>query len=136
MELSPKRNLLRHGSLVRSVMHPQDALGGKLVFTSGNKNTGLVTDDGIGNIIKENDDVLLSDLDTKLFLPYTFTFKCKNPIGIFKVVETNPFGRVQFKWLGNDCEGYIMKVSKNIALQREQEFTLLASVNNPNLSLI
>lgn len=133
LRLTPKKNLLRHGSYLHSIL---DLLDDRYVnFGSGDKNTELTT--VIDSLrVKENESFMVSSLPAKYFLPILADIKCKLPRKALQLFDTNPFGYVTFVWEDTIFKGYIIECSVDIARNTEQEFKLLLTPDNNLLRLI
>lgn len=133
LNLSPKKNLLRHGSFLHSIL---DNMEGRYInFGSGDKNTSLRTvKDSV--IVAENENILVSSLPSKYFLPVTVKITCKLPKGSRRLFDTNPFGYVTFEYKKSTFKGFILDCSVDIARNTEQEFELLLTSDNNLLNLI
>lgn len=132
-ELSPARCLIANGSFLHIGMDLLDA--GQLTFQTTEKNAALSTTlDGV--TITENQNFPISSLAAKLFLPKVFEVDCRVPINIVDLIEANPYGKIQFKWLGNTYRGYIMEAAQQAATNAQQTFKLIASTDNDMTKLI
>jgi hypothetical protein len=61
-------------------------------------------------LIVEKAGFLVGSLDAPLFLPVVFTFETNVPVDIAQMIDTNPYGKIQFQWLGNTYEMFILEV--------------------------
>lgn len=133
LALSPKKNLLRHGSYLRSIMDLMDS--SYINFASAEKNAQLRT--VLNNVVvKENENVLVGSLPPKYFIPHIATISCKLPLGARKLFDSMPFGYVTFIWREVTFKGYILAASVDIAKNTEQELQLLLTQDNNLLNLI
>jgi hypothetical protein len=132
MRLSPKHVLENLGSFIRSAMQPND--GQSLVFASGTKNTNVTLFDGTKNY-NEGASEFIGNLDATFFYPIYFEFKTQNVQNIIALMQF-PLSTFTFTYNEEDYYGYIIKVSDNPHLPREQTFKLLATANNNLLKLI
>jgi len=133
LNLTPKKNLLRHGAYLRSIMYRMDS--SYINFASAKKNAELKTvKDSIG--VKENENILVASLPEKYFIPEIATITCKLPFRARYLFDANPFGFMTFKWRGVTLKGYILEGSVDIARHTEQEFKLLLTQDNNLLNLI
>lgn len=122
VELSPKRNLLRHANYYNSIYHTMT--GQEITFQSALKNAELVSSvDGVE--VSEKANIEISDTP-KLFLPVYFKFDCQVPVDLVELMATNSRGYFSFTWLGNPYKGFPMDISIKPADNDVQEFTLLA----------
>lgn len=139
IEISPKRNLLRHGSFIRSVFYFQQA--SNLVFQTSNQNAALETVIN-GSIIspevriKEGADVVISLLDRPVFIPIVFEFDSPVPIDIIEVMEANPSDTFEFELDGVTMKGFPMEVSIQPSNMPAQTSQLLCSPETDITKLI
>lgn len=132
LAITPKKNLLRHGAYLRSIMDKMDNY--YVNFGSAEKNADLRTViNSVG--VKENESILVASLPEKYFIPHIATIKCKLPFGARRLFDTNPFGYVSFIWKDVKLKGYILEASVDIARNVEQEFQLLLTPDNNLLKL-
>lgn len=133
LRLTPKKNLLRHAGYLRSMLDKLD--GYYINFGSGTKNTTLVTlKDGVR--VAESENIQISTLPGKYFLPYTATVTAKLPINTMQLIDNNPFGYITFSWNGVSLQGYILQVDVDIAKNTERQYKLLLTNNNDLLKLV
>lgn len=133
VELSPARCVIANGAFLHPGMDKLDA--GFLTFQTTEKNASLSTTlDGV--TITENQNFLIGSLAPKLFLPTIFDIECRVPVNIVSLIEANPYGKVQFTWLGNTYRGYIIEAAQQPATNAKQTFKLLASTDNDMSKLI
>lgn len=123
LAFSPKRNLLRNGRLLASLMHLRN--GAKITFQDADKNAEVVSNLGAGTV-SERADVDQSSLPAPLFLPILFKFTARSPEAIMPVMNTNPYGYIAFKYKGISLKGFPMDVGVKPANHDAYEFTLLA----------
>lgn len=122
LELTPKKNLLRHAPYLRSML---DKLDGRYInFGSGDKNTELTTIKN-GVRVKENEGITVASLQGKYFVPIKATVKGALPKGIMRVIDGRMYGYVSFDWKGTLYRGLILEMGVDIAKNTEQDFTLL-----------
>lgn len=122
LELSPKKNLLRHAPYLRSML---DKLDGRYInFGSGDKNTELATVKN-GIRVKENEGITVASLQGKYFVPIKATVKGALPKGIMRVIDTRMYGYISFEWKGTLYRGYLLEMDVDIAKNTSQDFTLL-----------
>lgn len=122
--ISPKRNLLRHEGYLRSILDLQD--GRSIEFASADKNSAISSTYN-GAIVVENQSINVSSLNGKYFRPYLFTINAKMPIDAMKMLDSTPFGYIQFNFNDIVCKGYIMDVGVDLGGNSAQELTLLAT---------
>ena len=127
INLSPKRNLLRNGDWLRSLLF---GLENKFIeFTSADKNADMVTDDGV-NLIYEKAFEIISDLDTPLFQPFVLEFECVQPINIQVILDNYPYGYIEFDWNGETYKGFLIEANDNPAFNQKQTLKLLSLTSN------
>jgi hypothetical protein len=133
LDISPKRNLLRHGDYLHGML---DKLDGKYInFASGEKNTELKTvKNGVAVIEKAN--ISISSLPDKLFLPYMVAITAKLPRNAMELIDLIPFGCIKFTYRENEYTGFLMEVSVDVSNNNQQELKLLLSPDNNLLNLI
>lgn len=139
VEISPKRNLLRHGNYIRACLYFQQTTS--LVFQGSDKNADLetVTDATVISPeirIKESADVRISSLDSPLFIPVEFTGESPSPYGISDIMEATPNERFSFIYRDVTYYGYPLEISVQPANKAPQESRLLLSTNNNLIPLI
>lgn len=123
LDITPKKNLLRHGQFLRSVLFGFDDRS--IRFESAKKNEDVKTVDLNGRSITEKDWVPVNTLGEKYFIPYEVSFKCKLPENIFPFLNIFNRGYVAFTFKGIRYKGYALKISVDVAKNSEREFTLL-----------
>lgn len=133
VELSPARCLIANGSFLHIGMDLLD--NGNITFQTTEKNAALSTTLA-GVTIAENQNFLIGSLAPKLFLPKIFQIECQVPLNIVDLIEAKPYGKIQFKWLGNTYRGYIVEAGQQAATNAKQTFKLLASTDNNMEKLI
>jgi hypothetical protein len=105
LEYSPKKNLLRNGRLIRSLIDYQDSES--LKFASSDKNAELSTTLS-GVTVTEREDIPIGSLGDRYFKPYYITLRTQAPVNVIELINANPFGRVKFTYEENDYYGYLM----------------------------
>lgn len=93
LSLSPKRNLYRNGSIIRTAAFQQDTKDVK--FQTTDKNADLVSNLGSG-IITEKADVPIVSLNQPVFQPIMMKFETRVPENLPSIIEANPYGRITF----------------------------------------
>lgn len=134
---SPHRNLLRHGSYLRSILRDFEA--DNIIFQTSEKNTTFsVKMSDESNYITENDSVLISSLNDKKFIPVyaEFSAPTDNELALFlSTVSEN--GTISFYDNGVLLTGFIIEVSANLAYRKESTYkVLLSSFSGTQLLLI
>jgi hypothetical protein len=95
LEYSPKKNLLRNGRLIRSLIDYQDS---ELIkFASSDKNAELsATLSGV--TVTEKEDIQIGSLGDRYFKPYYITIRTQVPVNVIELITANPFGRIKFTY--------------------------------------
>jgi hypothetical protein len=133
LAITPKKNLLRHGAYLRSIMDKMDSY--YINFASAEKNAELKTVlNSVG--VKENENILVTSLPEKYFTPIFVTVKGKMPIKAVTLIDRMPFGYISFKWKNATLKGYIIEVSLDIAKNSENEIKLLLTHDNNLLATL
>jgi len=133
---SPHRNLLRHGSYLRSIL--KDFETSSITFQASEKNTTFIVkmSDEAG-YITENDAILISSLDAKKFFPiyYEFSAPVDNDLALTLSTAAQN-GTISF--YDNDVlmTGFIFDVAANLAYKKESTFIVLLSAANNLKNLI
>ena len=124
---SPKRNLLRHGDYLHSILYGLDAYS--IIWASSDKNSDLVTIDETGLSVIENGDIKVNTLAVPLFIPIIANFKADyNDIS---ALTNNPWGYVEFIRKGRKYRGYIDDAGVDISKNTEQQYTLILTPDTP-----
>lgn len=139
VEISPKRNLLRHGNFIRGGLYFEQA--GYITFQGSDKNADLETVQNATVIspeirIKESADVRISTLDSPLFIPLEFTVESPSPAGIADIMENTPTEQFSFIYRDMTYYGFPLEVQVQPADNAPQETRLLLSPNNNIEALI
>lgn len=134
-DLSPKRNLMRHGDFLRSILYGFDAYF--INFESALKNAKMEVFPFAPNFSSvEDSDILIGSLPDRLFLPYTINITTDLPKNARQVVDSIPNGYVRTEILGNNYDGFIIDFSSDASKNRQRELTLLMSPYNLIQNLI
>ena len=124
LDLTPKRNLLRNGLLVRAGL--QKNLGTYLRWQAGDKNTTLATQrTAEAYPIKENADVLVNDLEEPFFLPELYTFECVMRNSDLETIKTNPKGLIKV----GSLYGWIWELNTGSEIDKAEVKLLRANLN-------
>lgn len=134
MEISLKKNLLRHSAFIKSFL---DRMDGYLIrFGSATKNAEFSTTDLNGIRVKENENITVESLEGQLFKPLVATFECNYPKNIQALIESNPYGSIIFEFEDNIYKGFILEVSTDATKNSQREFRVLLTSSNNLLNLI
>lgn len=98
-EMTPKRQLLAHGSYLRSLLYQLPA--DKIIFQSAAKNKNLSTTLN-GATIYEGGDVTVGDLGSPIFLPYYGSFKFIPPFTFAQTMKAIGTGYIKGTYNGYD----------------------------------
>lgn len=121
-EITPKRNLLRHGDFLHSILDKYN--GATINFTSALKNADLdVVANGSRVIEKAN--IFIDILDAPIFLPYIMTVQTKLPRNMMALVNGFPTGYITVPYRDYDYSGFIMDVSVDVSRNTPRELKLL-----------
>lgn len=134
--LSPKRSLLSHGRYIHSGLDLQD--NSYIKFVSADKNDQLSTTEN-GITITEKANVFVGSLPAPLFRPIKFTFNTRVPLNLMDILLLPPearYGRVKFRWKGNDYYGFILKASQVPQLNPSQNWELICAAGVNILPLV
>lgn len=132
--ISPKRNLLRHGSFLRSCFFRLENY--RIKFGSALKNKDLVTTDLQNLSVKESADILIGSLDPPLFIPYNIGINTQMSRDFLTFVDSNPRSYVDFEFEGNIYKAFLTDFKFNIAKDSSQDFTGLFTPDNDLTKLI
>lgn len=133
-DLTPKRNLLRHGNFLHSVLDKFE--GYQIKFASAARNTDVVIIDNNGLRTQENEDIDVSTLPDKIFLPYIVSVIAKLPVDTLQMIDSFPTGYIRTNYLDNNYDGFMIDAAVDISKNSEREFKLLLTPNNLLLNLI
>lgn len=133
IDLSPKRKLLRHGRWIASMLNFYETE--KILFQSGSRNTALKTVQG-STTIRENADVSISSLGSKIFLPYIFNVRVDGDLDLPALMEDNPNRCFKFTWNGIEYKGFNLKAAFAPNELNDQEYSLLCTPDNDLTDLI
>lgn len=140
--LSPRRNILRNGGLLHSIFDKMDGQAcayrtqGVMQYNNVSLGiTGIQTNLEVGvsaDVINEFSDLPIIGFDAQLFRPKIISITTQQPVDMYKIINTNPNGYIQFsivsKYGGTKVyKGFIWKVSQNIGDQSATKFDLLAT---------
>lgn len=126
-EWTPKKNLLRAGAYLHSILDYQD--DEKIKFTSADKNSDISTTlDGV--TVTEKEDIQIGSLAPKLFRPYYLTFTTQVPVNLLKIIEANPYGKVKFTWNKQVWYGFLWEGGIKPATNDKQTWKLISAPEN------
>ena len=153
MGLSPARCVNRNGAFFRSVLDGMDDTfltfrkQYQLLFNQGSSSGGSFSSNlypsvtsnlqvGLGSDpINEAADIQVNNLSsnwgrsggtTKLFRPYLMTISTRQPLNMYSIMASAPYGYIQFVVNGKTYQGFIWDVSQKLGNDASTTFTLLA----------
>ncbi len=132
--LTPRRILENHLRWLRSSFDHLDAY--KLIFKTTEKNKDLVTEDLDGNIVNEKADILVALMGERVYLPYFTTFEIKSPTNLLELMTNNNSGKFDYSMGGVAMDGFPIDIKTEDTHLETQQYKLLQTANNNNLSLI
>lgn len=134
-DITPHRNLIRHGDFLRSILFGFDTYF--INFESALKNAKMSVFPFAPNFSStEDSDILIGTLPDRLFLPYTINITTDLPKNARQVVDGTPNGYIRTDILGNNYDGFIIDFSADASKNRQREITLLMSPYNLIQNLI
>jgi hypothetical protein len=97
----------------------------------------MVTHEGSPVVdIDEGGNENITDLASPLFYPFIFKVTTKTPINIGAAFNSDPYGYVEFTWLGNTYYAFVLTASQQLPYRDKQEFKLLATATNTLSNLV
>lgn len=127
--LTPKRNLLRNGSFIRSNGYIID--GKVLSYKSSDKNKSLVCDG-----ITEAADITISSLDDNFFTAIQMEGEFEAPDDLESILDTNPLQAYSFDIDGTTFYGIMQKTGIANASRKLQPMQFLSDSTNDLKKLI
>jgi len=121
IDLSPKRCLIRSGSFLSIGLHRYDSK--VLAFGSSDKNADLVSEKD-GRLVYENQDIAISALRSRLFLPYLVKITTDMPKDSWSLIDDSIFGYFSFNYNGALIKGFIEEAGNDIGSNTEREISL------------
>jgi hypothetical protein len=119
LNFTPRRNLERHGSRLRSM---QLQLGSEIQWLKSDKNTKLVTrKTGETTDKAENGDIMISTLTPGYWIPEAYIFQSPVDENTIAAIQANPRGVIK---IAADKYGWILEVQTNNE-DKKGEFKLL-----------
>ena len=132
IELSPKRNLYRNWSYIRSLLYGNDDLYLKYQTSSKSnfRGTKMVTKEGSPIVtINEGSDVLIGTIAEPLFKPFMIKCRTKNVINIESLMTTSnyKYRRIKGEDAGKVFYGFILSIKNSPTYGESQEWQLICS---------
>jgi len=133
-DISPKRNLMRHGDFLHSMLDKYD--GYFINFESALKNSQMrvVPIDGFPSTEYQN--ISIGSLPDKIFLPYLLTIVTKLPKNAMAMVDNFPTGYIRSSFQGSSQDGFMIDFSVDVSKNRQRELKLLLTPFNQLGNLI
>lgn len=128
LDISPKRNLLRHIDFIKSAFWG-DNENGYLLLTYADKNAMLTTQRG-NETVSESTPIYLKDHPGRMFLPFLIRFTTDYPRNMKKLIDASPEGYFRVRYKGKYFSAYIYETTVDLAENSEQEFTFILSKDN------
>lgn len=132
--LSPKKNLLRHNYWLASALWGLENY--YINFQAALKNAELRTVDPEGVTVKENENIAILTLGPKIYVPILATVNCIYDRTLSELINSTPYGYLEFTWLDNKYKGFILEASVNPANNESKQFKLLLTSDNSLVNLI
>lgn len=134
IDLSPKRNLMRHMDFIKSSFWGVNE-DGYISLASADKNADISsTKDGVTE--RERDPIYIKDYQKRVLIPFLVTFKTDYNKDIMDAINLTPEGYIKFKWNNSYFSGYIYEIKIDVSKNSEQEFTVMLSKDNNISKLI
>lgn len=133
-DISPHRNLLRHGDFLHSILDKFD--GAFINFESALKNSSMNVVGLNGQRTIEDQNLSIGTLPDKIFLPYLITIITKLPKNAMNLVDNFPTGYIRSQFLDNNQDGFIIDFSVDVSKNRQRELKLLLTPYNQLENLI
>lgn len=130
---SPKRNLLRHGAYLHSLLY--GAEDKDIIYQTTEKNGGLQSDFAAG-LIKESANVAVAALQAKMFLPFIALAEIRTSDDLASMIQTNPYGEYMVRWNGLRFYGFILRGTVKGAHKDKYTFKLRPSTSNDLTALV
>lgn len=134
LELSPARIFRNHWRWIRSSCDHLDA--NTVIFLTADKNPNLKTVDTDGNVIQENANIQVKDMGEKVFLPYYVIFQILSPDNLLALMKANSSGKFTYTIDGAEYTGFPWDIKTNDTTLETQEYKLLQTALDNNLTLI
>ncbi len=137
-KITPKRNLLRHFDFICSCCYK--LVSDDIVFTSGGNKQSInevieTFEPSTDNNVTEYGPIPISDGQT-WFRPLELNIEAAYPSTFVNLIAANPYGLIQFEYLGNSYKGYILKMETKLSGAGSVKYSLLSYVDNELTKLI
>jgi hypothetical protein len=133
-DISPKRNLLRHGDFLRSMLYNYDQFFINFESALKNSKMSVVGLDGVR--VTENVSISIGTLPDRIFIPYLLTIVTKLPKNAMALVDNYPTGYVRSTFNDSTQDGFMIDFSVDVSKNRQRELKLLLTPFNQLGNLI
>jgi len=133
-DISPKRNLLRHGDFLRSMLYNYDQFFINFESALKNSKMSVVGLDGVR--VTENVSISIGTLPDIIFIPYLITIVTKLPKNAMALVGNYPTGYIRSTFNDSTQDGFMIDVSVDVSKNRQRELKLLLTPFNQLGNLI
>lgn len=133
-DISPKRNLLRHGDFLRSMLYNYDQFFINFESALKNSKMSVVGLDGVR--VTENVSISIGTLPDIIFIPYLITIVTKLPKNAMALVDNYPTGYIRSAFNDSNQDGFMIDVSVDVSKNRQRELKLLLTPFNQLGNLI
>jgi hypothetical protein len=133
-DISPKRNLLRHGDFLRSMLYNYDQFFINFESALKNSKMSVVGLDGVR--VTENVSISIGTLPDTIFIPYLITIVTKLPKNAMALVDNYPTGYIRSTFNDSTQDGFMIDVSVDVSKNRQRELKLLLTPFNQLGNLI
>jgi hypothetical protein len=134
--LSPKRCLLRNAGWLASIF---DKTNKNIEFISSERQDSNLKSGSGASIITEKDNVAISSLTGKLFIPYFVEFDAVTPVGIAGnngPFANNNFGYISFSVNGYKLKGFPVSVMESMSEKKQQRCKVILHPDTPSDFLV
>jgi len=148
--LSPSRNLIRNGSLLRSILDLQD--GKNITFrnqyqllfdNSSVPIPGISSNVVVGGaatpfveLFNEVADIPVNNLPNKLFRPFVLSVLTATPVNLYNLMNTNPYGYIQLTWAGRIYKGFVLSITQKLGNNAPTTIELICHPSTTNADLM
>lgn len=133
LTMSPKRNLLRSGKMIRSALYNMDSRA--LTFQTTDKNAEMHINCGMG-AIQEKADIPVGTLDAPIFKPFIFHIEAVTPVAMKQSMDAKPTGCFSFTSQGITYKGFPVEVGIDGNLRNSYKMTLLCTADTDVTPLV
>lgn len=127
--ISPKRNLIRHLPLIKSMFYG-DNEDGFIKFESADKNANLVTKEFTGPLIIENQNIDINSIPNRLYLPWIAEFDAPYKSNLQYLIDLDRSGYITFSYEGKTYTGFIDSVDISADRGGQTTFKVILTKNN------